>query len=87
MNQKTPTVEQKITELLEERGLFPDEAAAIVAITKTENSPAIHWSDHVEDYPEPVLVTLWTYARQTAIKHLRETAPEHFCLAVLEENP
>jgi len=76
---------QRIAGLLENHGLWDDEAKTVIELVKVEQ-PSMdgRWNDDVSGYPDAIVITLWMSAKRNAIEYLKANKPEHFALWLLE---
>ncbi len=81
------SIREKMKEQLEESGLWPNEADAVM--TRAEAAPMLacmkdHWTRDAATYLPSLFVVTWISVKAVAIDYLKETAPQHFALAVLQ---
>lgn len=79
------TIEEKFKDDLENNGLFPEEAAAVLvsyvngplgeAMKDRMNEPA-------DGYPEPVLTVAWLGVKRAAVEWIDANHPQHWARAV-----
>ena len=72
------TFEDKIKSMLFERGMFENDAAAVIEMMKADEiheSMAHRWNDNTEDYPQSLLSVLWHSAKDTALKYIDANCP------------
>lgn len=72
------TLKEKLTAMLVERGLFPDQAKQIMEsiITDPDNkSMSDRWSHDIEEYPEPMLKVLWLVTSTHTLNWIDENLP------------
>ncbi len=72
------TVEEYFVDQLFQRGLFEDKAKQIVEAVKNDQvneSMQGRWDDHMDDYPEPLLVVLWLNVKDHALLWIEENVP------------
>lgn len=75
------TVEERIQEMLEQKGMFESQAKAVIAAAKESDllkDSGLHWSSDVCDYPETFLVTLWMSVCAIANDWIEENCPKAF---------
>jgi len=73
------TLEEKIKEMLFERGLFEDQAKEIFDMMredKANESMQDRWRDDIAGYPEPLLAVLWMSAKLTAVQWIDDNCPQ-----------
>jgi len=73
------TTREKLKKMLTDRGLFDDQAEAImaVAIPKIESlTPSkVTWDSPADDYPKELYGVMWLPLRDTAREWIKENAP------------
>lgn len=72
------TIEEKIREMLIERGLFENQAQAVIDMAKTDiqNKAMLErWSDDVDGYPQSMLNILWLFIEISTLKWIDENLP------------
>ena len=73
------SIESDLTDYLVNKGLWPDDAATVVASVKAQNgSLSIRWSGPRADYPPVMIGVLMMLAKREAAKLLDATQPGHF---------
>ena len=73
------TIEDKIREMLVERGMFDSQAVEVVEAMKVDkiNEPMEHrWMDEADDYPPQMLTILWIGAKHQALKYIDANCPK-----------
>jgi hypothetical protein len=77
------TVEQYLTNYLQENFLMPDEASAIMQEFKVlDLNKAVHWTSPKEGYPDVLYPSLLLSLNLVARKWLARNSPEHFAIAM-----
>jgi len=80
--QRDATVQGRLTALLEENGLWPDEAEAVIELLKAATPDmSERWEDGLEHYPQTMFAVLWMSAQFEAAEWLAKNKPEHFARA------
>ena len=67
--------------MLEENGLWPQEAEAVVAAMSDEltmKAMACRWDDPVDDYPPHIFAVIGISAKRQALEWIDRNKPEHF---------
>jgi hypothetical protein len=73
------TIEEKIKEMLFERGMFEDQCSQVVARMKADpanEAMSGRWQDKPEDYPPMIMSLMWFSACNEAVKFIDETCPK-----------
>ena len=73
------TIEDKIKEMLSERGMFDSQVTAVMEAVKANDiheSMAHRWNDSTEDYPQGLLAILWASAKATALEYIDANCPD-----------
>ena len=73
-----PTIEEKLKQMLIDKGLFEDMAEEIMQQVKADDINAVmtnRWGEPVEGYPGSVLAVLWISTRDTALEWIDENLP------------
>ncbi len=79
------TIRETMEAKLQEHGLWPDEATAImnaVELEETQDSMKHRWSDDADGYPPQLLVVVWIMVKASAAKWLEENKPMHWAKAL-----
>ena len=69
------------TKYLTDRGLWPDQAEAVVAATKADEVNAVmadRWDDQIEGYPAGILVLTGMALSRSAVAWIDANKPLHF---------
>lgn len=80
------TLEEAMQTKLYQHGLFPDQAAAVMAQVKAlPNMDAVRWSGDEHQYdPAPVKAIVWMECIEQAKIWLKTNHPHHWALAMFE---
>jgi hypothetical protein len=73
------SIEEKIEQLLQQNGMFPDQAKAVMARVKDDeaNSPmSDRWGDSADEYPPVIISLAWLSAKHHAIEWIDENLPK-----------
>jgi len=73
------TVEAKMKTLLEENGMFPEQADAVMELAKADESLKSmtgRWQDDEEGYMRPILTAVWVAVRRCAVQWIDENTPK-----------
>lgn len=75
------TTREKLKSMLVQKGMFDDEAEAVLAIAIPKIEAAtpnyrITWDRPEHEYPEPVLRAMWLHVKQAAKEWITKNAPE-----------
>lgn len=73
------TIAQKLEQMLFERGMFANDAHAVVEAFKRgpmAEAMAKRWDDDIEGYLHPTLAALWMGVRDEAVKWADANCPE-----------
>lgn len=73
------TIEEKMQELLEAKGMFASDAKKVV--TAAKESPVLknmerRWSDDISGYQKSLLSTVWMVVRSVAKDWIEENCPK-----------
>lgn len=82
------TIRKTIEEALVNHGLWPKEAANVVAELEADKAsePMWHrWDEDSSNYPPALLSVLLISAKSKAVEWLEKNAPKHFALAILKQ--
>lgn len=68
------------TNYLENCGLFPDQAAAVMSVAETDDKCALHgrWNDAIDGYPASFRALIQLTIRAYALAWIDEHMPKHF---------
>jgi len=69
------TFAQKLVDLLEQNGMWPDEAKTVAEIVKSDvanEAMSGRWNDDISGYPATMVAILWISAKTTALKWIDE---------------
>ena len=78
------TVREDIKLRLFECGLWPEETEIVVRrVSEQDACKDVKWGNEAHCYPPQLLATLWSIAKETAVKYIDECKPAHFARAVL----
>lgn len=78
VNKSRTTIEQKILEMIEERGMMADEARTVLAhIKDTESQVSMKgvWYRKAEDYPLSFLTALWMNVEREVLDWIDDNIP------------
>jgi len=73
------SLETKLSKMLEENGMFPNDAKAVVEAMKAapENETMKErWGDSWQDYPSAILSLAWLSAKEYALKWIDTNHPK-----------
>lgn len=82
------TFEQNMKMLLEQSGMFPEQAQEVIELSKTDNineSMKGRWSDDVEGYPPMMVKVLWMSTKTIALQWIDENLPEAWYRSMFSE--
>lgn len=82
------TIKEKMTEMLESNGLWPDESRAVLELAinnQLVNSMAERWNDDISGYPKQLLSVVWDSIKKIAIEWIDQNKPAHFARPMLIE--
>lgn len=75
------TIEQCLTQYLDDRGLWPNETKAVMAEFRASD-PAKpmtgRWNDQVDEYPSDLRAILAVSLNHTAVEWIDKHAPKHW---------
>lgn len=72
------TFEEKCLNLLQEYGMWPDQAMEVLEMVKADeaNKAMIgRWSDSVEGYPASLIAVLWLSVKDVALQYIDANCP------------
>jgi hypothetical protein len=72
------TIESKLTKMLIDRGMFPEQAAEVIAAVKADKANeeiSIRFSDDEEGYPLQLMAAMWETTRQHALEWIDANLP------------
>ena len=89
------TVAEKLSELMVQHGLWPDEAKAVLELLKSENRTEgreNYSSDELSavldkdwgGYPKPFHTVAWMVAKRVALAYIDANKPQHFARPMFE---
>jgi hypothetical protein len=85
----TETVAQWVLHQLEERGMFENDAARVLAKLKDDPTCAAmrgRWDHPISDYPAPLLATVLVAAKAEGLKWIDENCPRHWARPLFAES-
>lgn len=73
-------IEQKLTQMLQDKCFLPDEAKAVMEQVKAENKDmsADDWQEDVSDCGLPMVAVLWMITERIALKWLKDNGLGNF---------
>lgn len=75
------TFREKIKSLLEENGLFEDQAGQIVdqlILDKASEPMSGRWDEDISGYPPQMLAAVWASAKAQAVAWIDKNLPRHW---------
>lgn len=84
------TIEDKIREMLESRGLFGSQASQVIEKAKGDKvlePMKVRWGDHVESYPPSFLPVLWLCVKANALEWIEDNLPRAWFRPMFEGGP
>lgn len=79
------TIREKMTRLLEDNGLMPDQAQAIMELAIVDvslESMVTRWNDESEGYPPQLFGAIWYPIKKVAVEWIDANIPQHFARAI-----
>ena len=74
------TIEGKIKQMLEDNGMFPQQAQAVIDMAKARPDlfPDMErrWADRAEDYPTSLIAVLWLGIKGLAVEWIDANLPK-----------
>lgn len=73
------TFEEKLLELLQELGMFSNQAEEVLEMVKKDKANESmdgRWADDISDYPDTIIKILWFGAKYTALAYIDENCPK-----------
>ncbi len=73
------TIQERILELLQEHGMWPDQAAEVVEMVKADKANeamAGRWDDSAEGYSISLIAALWFSIKDTALQYIDANCPK-----------
>jgi hypothetical protein len=75
------TIQEKMTRLLEDNGLSPDQAQAVIQLAIADKSLKFmktRWDDECGGYPSPLFAVVWKSIKYMAVEWMDANMPKHF---------
>ncbi len=73
------TLEQRLKEMMVERGMFEEQADEVMACVKDDEcnkSMQSRWKDEASGYPPAMIKVLWIFTKEAALDYIEKNLPQ-----------